>query len=315
VQSVTRRGYYHPDQLTYVPPEFSRERLPPPAEPGTEEWFYGPVARENGFLPRTVRAMRPLEHQLSRFPMGDSTVLRADVAFELDDIGPANGPVELGLFVLDSSLAIIGEVRDTVTALGRFAWGGLETRLPENAWAYSVEAREMGTWQAARSRHQLPVPPEGTLTIADLVLLPSRAEDPTRGGSPTRGDAAFRPFGSLLLDRDQEVAMYLEVRGLVPGDDGLLHYRMDLRVVKGDDEESGSGTLTWTDEHAPVEMLPVTTDLGSFPTEGAVGRAVSGIADLLTGGESGVLQTLVLTVTDLVSGESSTVRRLVKVRS
>ncbi len=220
-------GFYDPYQLTYVPPSFSHEMLPPEADPGTTEWFYGPVAKENGFHPRTLRDMRPLEHQLWRIPEGDSTLLRADVELALDDTAPADAPVELGLFVLDSTLQIMTEARDTVRALGKLARGWVETTLPEGAWAYSVEARETVTGQAARARHELPPAPSGDLEISDPVLVARRAE------RPARSDPTFRPFGSLLLDRDPPLSLYLEASGLQAGTDGKVHYRVELRVAKG----------------------------------------------------------------------------------
>lgn len=287
---VEHRGYYDPDNLTYVPPDFGEEKLPPPAEPGSEEWFYGNVAKRNGFHPKTLRAMRPLEHQLWRVPEGDSTLLRADVEFRLDDIAPAGAPVELGLFILDQSLVVLAEARDTVSAFGKLVDGWVQASLPEGAWAYSVEARELLTGQAARARHPLPSPPEGNLLVSDLVLLVPRT------GGPVRGEDRFQPLGTLLLEPDQPVSLYAEIHGLAAGADGQAHYRVELRAAEGRTGGARSAAVMWTEEEAAAEVVPFLVDLAAPPVEPGLHR-------------------LEVTVTDEISGRSTRLFRIMKVRS
>jgi hypothetical protein len=248
--------------------------------------------------------MRPLEHQLSRFGEGDSMLLRADIEFRMDELVSIGAPVEFGLFALDSSLNIISESRDTVRAIGRVASGHLETRLAPGAYGYSVEAREVATGLAARSRHPLPSASRGDLAISDLVLLPAHNE------SPTRGEAGFSPFGSLLLGHDQELALYLEVRGLVPDEEGRVHYQLELQVVEGREGAGNGARISWVEEAPGAATLPVTVDLGRLSRASGLRRLVGGLLPFIK--RSG-LQRLILTVTDLTSGASATTERLVKI--
>lgn len=282
-------GIYHPDLLTYVPPDFGREKLPPQADPGTTEWFYGPVAERNGFLPRTLRGMHPLEHQLSRFPARDSSVLRADVELRLDDAASGDASIELGLFVLDSALEIVAESRDTVEALGSLASGWLETRLPEGAFGYSVEARHLATGFAARARHPLPPSRAASVEISDAVILPGAA------GARLRGQFGFRPFGSLVLEGEQEISVYLEIVGLEPGADGRVSYRLDLAIAEGRDGLVRSPRVSWAGEARNTETVPVAVSLGRLPVGSGIHR-------------------LVFTVTDAMTGANATVERLIRIR-
>lgn len=282
-------GIYHPDLLTYVPPDFGREKLPPQADPGTTEWFYGPVAERNGFLPRTLWGMHPLEHQISRFPGRDSSVLRADVELRHDVAASRDASIELGLFVLDSALEIIAEARDTVQALGSLASGWLETRLPPGAFGYSVEARNVSTGFSARARHPLPLARAGSLEISDAVVLPGDA------GARLRGQFGFRPFGSLLLEGDQEISVYLEIVGLEPGADGRVRYRLDLGIAEARDGPVRSPRVSWTGEARHTETVPVAVSLGRLPAGSGIHR-------------------LVFTVTDATTGANATVERLIRIK-
>ncbi|HSL70998.1 MAG TPA: hypothetical protein VK864_12200, partial [Longimicrobiales bacterium] len=205
--------HFEPDQLTYVPPELSRTRVPPAPLPGAG-WPYDTVRVRSGFAPRTVRAMRPLEHQLSRFPAGSATRLRVDFRMSLDTAVAPDARVEAGLFVADSVLEVLAEVRDTIQNEAGVAQGWLELDLPSGARIYSVETRELSTHLAARARYQLPPRPAGPLVISDLVLL--AAGDPL----PVNRDAPqFHPLGSLVIETSRPIALYLEVIGLAAGGD------------------------------------------------------------------------------------------------
>jgi hypothetical protein len=299
--------HFDPEQLTYAPTRLSKNRQLAPPLPGAP-WPYDTVAERNGFAPKTVRAMRTLEHQLSRFP-GTTTRLRIDLQMRLDSLVQPGAAVEVAFFAADSLMNILGEARDTVTAQGTLAVASLEMDVPSGALVYSVEARELETHLAARARYELPLPNGALPALSDLVLLHGQTEPNPR----RRGDPGFAPLSSLVIGREQPLALYLEVVGLASDASEQARYRIDLEVVptnppgavarafKGIGRRFGLGTsvlprITWTETaDGKSGLVPVLLQIGSL-------RDKSG------------LQTLRVTVTDLVSGAWSTAQRTVRIR-
>jgi hypothetical protein len=91
------------------------------------------------------------------------------------------------------------------------------------------------------------------------------------------------------------MSLYVEVRGLTPGEDGLVRYRVELRAAEGREEGRESAAVRWTEEAPAGEVTPVRVDVGELPVGSGVHR-------------------LIVTVADEVSGASSTLERVVKLR-
>ena len=256
--------HFHPEQLTYVPPELSRAGITT-HEPGAG-WPFDTVRSRSGFAPTTVRAMRVLEHAASRFPERDSALLRVDAQLPLDSLVKRPARIEFGLFILDTALNIVAETRDTVSATDSLVKAMLELRFGASAYAYSLEARELETLQAARARavlHPLPA------RVSDPVLLPASGDLPA-----SRGDERFRPMTSLVIPRDSAFTVYLEVGGLAPNADDQVRYRVTLNVDQRDRPGllsravTGVGNaigirpavrpqVTWAEQKPAAEMVPI----------------------------------------------------------
>lgn len=299
--------HYDPDQLTYVPPEILVKDGITLFEPGAA-WPYDTIRARSGYAPSTVRRMRVLEHQLSRFPLTDSVVLRADLRLPLDSAVTLPARVELGLFVLDSAFQILRSVRDTITAARDTAYGMLTLALPEGATAYSLEAREVDSRLAARARYLLPLPLISRPVLSDLVLLRAGEAPPPA----SRSSEAFQPLPSLRIARDAQVAIYLEARGLAPDDEREVRYRVDLEVLDQGRPSSVGRTIrrlgralglggnevapriTWTEQARSAAFIPIALKLGPLQLDPGLKR-------------------FRVTVTDLDNGLSGSVERLVRI--
>jgi hypothetical protein len=141
---------FHPEQLTYVPPAMLTKGGAPRYEPGSP-WPYDTIRAHSGYAPKSIRWMQVLPHQVSRFPLRDSVLMRGDFQMMLDSAVTTPARVEVAMFALDSMYQITGFTVDTITAESPQFSARLETRAPAATRAYSVEARELGTLQAVRA--------------------------------------------------------------------------------------------------------------------------------------------------------------------
>ena len=210
-----------------VPPALITKGGLPRAEPGSA-WVYDTVRAFSGFAPRTLRRMKVLEHQVERFPAGDSTLVRADYTLTLDDSVKLPARVQVALFVLDSTYDVISAVVDTVEATTARQVGMLSVQAPASAAAYSLEAMELGTRLANRARYSLPVMPTTRLRLSDVVLFAATDAAPPN----SRTSPQFTPFPSLVLKRGTPIGIYLEARGLTRTPDRMNKYRVDLEVLE-----------------------------------------------------------------------------------
>src|SRR5262245_16064270 len=190
--------HYDPAQLTYVPPELLESDGIKLFEPGAA-WPYDTIRARSGYAPTTVRRMNVLEHQISRFPLADSLILRADFRFPFDTAVKLPARVEMGLFVLDSAYQVVRSARDTITVSSDTAFATISLRLPRSGIAYSLEARELNSRLAARARYLLPLPLISRPVLSDVVILSARDDVPPR----SRESPAFRPLPSLRIRRNE----------------------------------------------------------------------------------------------------------------
>jgi hypothetical protein len=301
--------HYDPEQLTYVPPALLTKSQVLRFEPGAA-WPFDTVRAFSGYAPRTFKRMQVLEHQVARFPTGDSVLLRADFKVAPDSVsGPLR--VDVGLFALDSMYDVIAHVRDTLELPRSDAVANISLRMPPNAVAYSLETIEIGTGLASRARYVLPAWPRGRPTVSDVVIFAASEAAPP--GS--RADAAFRPLPSLVIKRDDAIGFYVEARGLVAPrtGDGLVRYRVDLEVLEQDrpgnfsravrrlgralglQQDDVAPRITWTQQHEPAAVVPIGLKLGKIQLEPG-------------------LKLFRVTVTDMATGGGTTVERLIRVR-
>jgi hypothetical protein len=299
--------HYDPDQLTYVPPALVTKGGLPRAEPGSA-WVYDTVRANSGFAPRTLRRMKTLEHQVERFPAGDSTLVRADFTLTLDDSVKLPARVQVALFVLDSTYDVIAAVIDTMNVEAAKPVGTLSVRAPASAAAYSLEAMELGTRLANRARYALPVMPRARLTLSDVVLFAASDAPPPNA----RTSAQFTPFSSLVLARGTPIGIYLEARGLTRTPDRMNKYRVDLEVLEQEKPGVFSRAVRGLGRALGLQGNDVAPKISFTQNQPAADPAGIGIKLGSIQLEPGLKQFRV-TVTDLQTNASVVTDRLVRV--
>lgn len=288
--------YSEPNQLTYVPPALSKGALAQ-FEPGSP-WPYDTVRRYSGYAPRSIRRMRVLEHQVARFPMGDSTIVRIDLALPHDSAVSYPTRMDVGLFVLDSMYQVVGAIRDTVDVDAPNTSRTLTMTLPAQAYAYSVEALDLGSRLAARGRNSFPARSGNRPIVSDLVIL--AGSDASPPGS--RRDPAFQPLSTLVVPRETPIALYLEARSLVPDAQRRVRYRVELEVLEQDKPGTFSRVVrglgrvlgvsgdaiaprvTWTQDQAAAATNTIALQLGAVQLEPGLKLFRITLIDLQTNG-------------------------------
>jgi hypothetical protein len=298
---------HHGEQLPYVPPATITKGALTLHEPGAA-WPYDTIQPRSGYAPLTVRTMHMLEHQIARYPAAGGGTVRADFQFKLDSAARTPAKVEVGVFLLDSTARIVGQVRDTIDAQNSLVDASLSLPLPRAVASYSIEARELGSRLSGRARYNFPVLEPGRLQVSDLVIL-----SPTDAAPPkSRSDASFRPFSSLRIERGQPAGLFLETRGLKASTGRRVRYRVDLEVL----EQSSPGVfsravrslgrllgvagdpiaprVSWSEEQPASDLTVIALKLGKMELE------------------PGVKQ-LRVTLTDLESPGSTVIERLIRI--
>jgi hypothetical protein len=304
---------FDPDQLGFVPERLRTEGVPETPAPG-EPWpLENPRAR-SGFAPVTIRRLVPLAHQVTRFPAGDSVVLRVDGAFVLDsvavDSAGADSRVSAALFVLDSAFTRVAERRRSVVPAGDTLYVSFEEVLPAGRFIYSLEALEEATRLAGRARYGVTLAgaSAGALALSDpLLAWPyGRAALPRERRAPS-----LRPRASLELGPADTVGIYAEVSGLAADGDGATHYRIEVSMRRTD-AAGIARAVRWLGrllglagpDHAPRV---------SWEGAGGPGRTEALAVDLDLAGLKPGLYLIELAVQDLVVGTRREARKAIRV--
>ncbi len=343
--------HYDPAQLAFLPESLLTVGVRPTPPPG-EKWPLDSYNARSGYTAETVRHMLPLAVQVTRFPAGDSVVLRVDGAVALDSAARAadstvasgyaaderaSAGAVSGLFLLRGPDALLrGDtalLRSTAApaALARdTASLSLSLTLPPGRYVYSAELLDRGSRLAARARHlvELPAPPPpGTPAISDVLVaqpferrLPQRRDDPVIRARP---EAAALPGDTLGL--------YAEVTGLTGGPDG--HYRVELALSRtgeppppvrlwswlrqrlGAAPPSSGISLSWTGQLPPrpgAGLIPGAVTAGAGPAGTAAPVALA--TDLVVPRLPPGLYTLRLRVVDGATGAAAATDRALLVR-
>lgn len=311
--TVYREGglveHYDPEQLTFDQEDLlsrGSAATPPPGE----EWDLEAPKGRTGYAPRTVRRIVALDHQVTRFPDGDTVVLRVDGHFVRDSLVTAGTAVrtalwaleEQGFEALDSVFGVVHASVDSVPVT-------LELRLSPDSMVYSFEALESASGLASRARYALDLDLGCTsLCISDPLLAePFGAEPPE-----TRDDERLRPLARLELRAGQEIGLYAEAEGLRQSADGSSAYRVELAIRRADRAAFPARALNWigrklglADEHVPPRVAWDARAEGSARLRIAVNL---GLDDLPEG-----LHAVSVSLTDLVSGDVTTSQKLIRI--
>jgi hypothetical protein len=303
---------YDPEMLAYAPDALHTRGVPPTPLP-RESWPLEQPRARSGYAPHTIRRIVPLDHQLSRFPAADGVLVRLDGVLALDSAAAAAGgavEVETGLFVLDSTYAMIAERRASVSAAGDSVHLSWRLRLPPGEHVYSLEALEPETRLAGRARYAVTLERPAGLALSDAVVARPFG-DAARPASSA--DPALHPLPGLVLDPDARIGIYAEVHGLAPDDGGVVRYRVELARRQADERTIPAQVVRWLGRRLGLAGDGVEPTV-SWSAEGRPGVAVIAL-DVDMGGASAGLHAFELTVTDVVAGAGVSTTRIVLVEA
>jgi len=305
---------FDPDQLAFVPERLRTEGVPETPAPGDPWPLEHPRAR-SGLAPVTIRRMVPFAHQVTRFPAGDSVVLRVDGALALDsvavDSAGADKRVSAALFVLDSAFTRIAERRRSVAPVRDTVYVSFEEVLPPGTFVYSLEALEETTRFAGRARYSVSlagVSSADSLSLSDpLLAWPyGRAALPRERGAPS-----LRPRASLELAPVDTVGIYAEVSGLAAGGDDATHYRIEVSMRRTD-AAGLSRAVRWLGRLLGLAG-PDRAPRVSWEGAGEPGRTEALAVDLDLGDLDPGLYVIELAVQDLVAGTRRDSRKAIRI--
>jgi hypothetical protein len=236
---------FDPASVAVVPESLVVRGMPRTPDPGAP-WDLESMRARSGHAPTTVRHIVPMLHQVSRFPSGDSLLLRADGAFVLDSVAHdsvarAGSPrmARVHLFVVDSLSTVHALRADSILIGGDTVRFTLVGAMPPGADVYSVEAIEATSLQAARARYAFPgALPGGVRSTPTAVATPVLSDiviaEPFEGALPTASvDPRLRGRARLLLEgADTIIGVYAEVSSLPPSADSTDAFNVELTLQR-----------------------------------------------------------------------------------
>lgn len=302
--------YFDPNQLAYLPETLRTDGMPPTPPPGST-WVLDRERARSGYHPLTLRRLRPIEHQVSRFPNGSNTLLRIDATIGLDSVASGAARASAGLFLLDGDYRPILEHRGRIGIARDTAVLRYETDQPPGLYVYSVELLEEESRFAGRARYsvELPVIDPGRIALSDpVVTKPFGAAPPPSG----RDDAALQPLASLTLAPGDTIGLYAEAHNLAVSSDRLSHFRVDLKVGKAEEPSLLARAWGWVGRKLGVAK-PAETPQLSWEGEAEAGVPAILAVDLPIGGLDAGLYAIELVVTDLVATESASSTRIIRI--
>lgn len=296
--------HFDPGQLAWAPVRFYDNGPPPAPLPG-QPWEPERTRSRSGYAPGTFRRMIPLEHQATRIPAGDGTILRIDAEFVMDSVATDTGLIETVLFVLDDQLRPARRVDGQATVTADTARFHLEARLPRADYVYSVEAIDTSSRLAGRARYR----------IEDDTATGPRLSDPiiTHSWSPadvptTRDARTFRPLARLVLSRSDTIGLYAEGRGFQPA--GLL--AVELSIQPANRPSLPSRVLSWLGDKVGLSEPDTPTRLGWSDRADESGAATLAV-EVFPGDRHDGDRVVVLRVTDTASGRVAESRRVIRI--
>lgn len=303
--------HYDPDQLAFFPRDLLSRGVPPPPLPGDTWGLENPRAR-SGYAPVTISKLLPLEHQLSRFPAGDSVTLRIDGVARFDSLSPGIDSVWAGLFIFDTTFARVRDLRATTVIHEDSARFRLQATLPRGRYYYSAELFEPHSRRAFRARYAAADPADSVLPplLSDVVVA-----KPFRGGPPvSHDDVRLRPLPSLILTHPDTLGIYAEVTGLLGDGGGHTHYRVDLSLQQADHGSLPGEIVSWIGRRLGLASRKREPRV-AWSAEGSAFRPAVVALDLGPGPLDAGLYVIRLAVTDLVASTTSERRRLIRIGS
>jgi hypothetical protein len=235
---------YDPNQIELVPEALVTGDALQPPPPGAPSPF-DPKRPRSGHVPTGLRKLLPLADQITRFPVGDSIVVRADGAMPLDSADA--GPVDAGVFLLDAAtLEAVAEQRAAATVSRDTAQLHFMVTVPRDSLIYSLEGFQPATRLGARARFALgPLDHaaaggagSASLKVSDILVCDAFAL-----GAPlprTRTDPALHARAPLVLQPSDTLGLYAEAwLGAAAG------YHVELSLERLDRPGFAGRALGW----------------------------------------------------------------------
>jgi hypothetical protein len=296
---------YSPDQLSFVPAALRTRGLDLAPDPG-DPWPLDVPAARDGYAPVGL-SIKPLPHQLSSFPRGDSVHLLLSGVARLDSVGSQTGLLQTALVVLDVEnyrpvrlLEAAGEWLPGDSVLLRF-----ETTLPAADYVYSLEVLEPGSGWAARARYPVSLRGNspGHLAVSDILVAHAFSDGPLPEDLSAPG---IEPLADLVLQTGDTLGVFAELHGLAADRDGLTTYRVEWSL---EPDRGGARLIRWFGRVLGLEGATATRV--GWAGAATAGEVVSVPINLATDGAAEGGYTLRLIVEDLVTGSrTESLRRL-----
>jgi hypothetical protein len=308
--SETMVEYFDPDQLAYVPETLRTEGFPGAPPPG-DPWPLDNERARSGFAARSVRRLVHLDHQTSRFPVGDSVVLRVDGALAFDSAADPRSGVRAALFLLDRDYRHAQRQDGAARISGDTATATFEAVLPAERVVYSLELLEPESRLAGRARYAIDlseISGPGPL-LSDVVVAHPYGD----GDLPTgRQDPELRPMTRLVVSPGDTLGLYAEAHRLMPAADDATHYAVRLRMRRATEPALLARAFGWIGRKLGLAEEREVPSL-EFEGEGVAGHPAILAVDLPLGDLETGLYAIELTVIDLIADRSRTMTRLVRV--
>lgn len=293
--------HYDPASLAFTRPDLLQEGVPEAPEPGGTPYLEESSARSI-YAATTVARFHELPHQVTRFPARDDVVVRIDAQIPLDSLGSSVRDVETGVFLLDSTLHVVGERRNGARRRGGALRLTEEFVVPPGQYVYSVEARDSVTRNAARARYAVEVEgsASGVLALSDIVLTRPFRDRPL---PRSRDELRQAPLVGATVEAGGTVGLYAEAHWLAAGPDGRSHYDVTVALEREDRPvaavrllrwigralgirgSEGAPRIRWTDDAPAGAPAILAVDLGMDGAEPGLYRVVLSVRDAVLGTE------------------------------
>jgi hypothetical protein len=298
--------HFDPDQLAWAPDAFARDGPPPPPLPG-RPWEPERTRSRSGYAPVTFRKMVRIEHQATRIPDGDGTILRLDGEFVMDSVAAGSGFVRTALFVLDDSLRHVTRSDGDAAPAADTARFHFEARLPRGGYLFSLEAFDTSTRLAGRARYFLEDDSAAGPRLSDPVITAPWSPAPVPTG---RDDPGLRPRARLILQPSDTIGLYAEGLGFSPG----AFLDVELSVEPASRASLPARVFSWIGDKLGLSEPATPSRLGWTTRADEHGAAILAV-ELFPGERDEGDRVIILRVTDSATDRIAESRRIFRVES